>query len=392
MNQNEKTPVKKPKVLSIHKRIYSLNQNEMNLRPVTSQTLTKNTIITKTISNFKTTNLFSTTEPYETFDTPDINDKHNQRKYKKNINEFRHIITSVPSMGNSGIKWMINLRNQQHKEESNIQTEIENMNLLRKKQNENFNNTEKSNKTITTNFNPPSFYENDLSKYKTRNNFFKNKRTHSTSINPNFVEVSHLTSNHLGETVNTTQYNFETTLRLFNLKSNPPSLKPKPKWNRIPSLLKTINHNECLPPCNKKSIENIKKMDPYIVRPFHVVYDKTSVGKYQIRTKKLVRDNVRKTPYLGEHISSGPYSSKYQDVDTFRNHEILKKHNNTLCLFELCLRNYGSLERKVVKRRGKDEMIKLKKNNIEKNRKEFIKMKERNNNNNNDNKNNKLEM
>lgn len=51
MNQNEKTPVKKPKVLSIHKRIYSLNQNEMNLRPVTSQTLTKNTIITKTISN-----------------------------------------------------------------------------------------------------------------------------------------------------------------------------------------------------------------------------------------------------------------------------------------------------------------------------------------------------
>jgi hypothetical protein len=58
----------------------------------------------------------------------------------------------------------------------------------------------------------------------------------------------------------------------------------------------------------------------------------------------------------------------------------------------LCLRNYGSLERKVVKRKGKDEMIKLKKNNIEKNRKEFIKMKERNKNNNNDNKNNQLEM
>ena len=378
MNQNGKTILQNTKVLSIHKRIHSLNQNEITLRPVTSQTITTNSIIKRTISNSKDKNVFTITEPYDTFDSPDINDKHNKRKCKTNINEFRHLITSVPSMGNSGIKWMLNLRNQPHKEES--KTQSENTNSFRKKQNENFDN---NNKTITNfNFNAPSFYENDLTKYKTRYNFYKNKRSNSTSINPNFVEVSHLTTNHLGETVNTTQYNFETTLRLFNLKSNKTSLKTRPKWNRIPSLLKTIHHNECLPPCNAKSIENIQKMDKYILRPFHVVYDKTLVGKHQIKTKKFVRDNIRKSPYFGEHISSKPYSSKYQDVDTFRNHEILKKHNNTLCLFELCLRNYGSLERKVVKRKGKDEMIKLRKSNIEKNRKEFIKMKEMNHNNN----------
>ena len=283
-------------------------------------------------------------------------------------------------MGNSGLKWMINLRNQTSKEEPKRQSENENANSFPKKQGENFDNNDKYNKTLT-NFNAPSFYENDLSKYKTRNNFFKNRRTLSTSINPNFVEVSHLTTNRLGETVNTTQYNFETTLRSFNSKRNQTSLKTsRPKWNGIPSLVKTIHHNECLPPCNEKSIENIKKMDKYILRPFQVVYNKTLVGKHQIRTKKFVRDNTRKSPYFGEHISSKPYSSRYQDADTFRNHEIIKKHNNTLCLFELCLRNYGSLERKAVKRKGRDEMIKLKKSNIEKNRKEFIKMKEKNHN------------
>lgn len=69
MNHNEKTPIQNSKVLSIHKRIYSLNKEEMHLRPVTSQTIAKNSVIKKTISNSKAKLFVSNTEPYDTFDS-----------------------------------------------------------------------------------------------------------------------------------------------------------------------------------------------------------------------------------------------------------------------------------------------------------------------------------
>jgi uncharacterized protein (DUF305 family) len=45
-------------------------------------------------------------------------------------------------------------------------------------------------------------------------------------------------------------------------------------------------------------------------------------------------------------------------------------------MFELCLRHYGPIERKAIKRKGKEEIKKMKRNIVESKRKEFLKMKD----------------
>ena len=367
MNKNENSPIQTKKQSLVKKSNSPLDKYTIKSRPVTTQAFIKNSVIKKTSSIPKT--VYAITEPYDTFDIPDLKQNSSQNKCAKNINDLRHLITTVPSVGNSGLKWMINLRNHPFKKQEKIPTEEDNIDSDNKQSN---NNNEKE-KTVI-NFNAPSFYDDDLSKYKTRNNFFKNKRPLSTKLNPNFVEISHLVNNRLGESVNSTQYNFETTLRINKLKS---IINNKHKWNNIPNKLNTNTYNECLPPCNEKSIENMNKLEKYTSRPFQVMFDKTFIGKSQIRTKKLVKDKLRKSPYLGEHLSSRPYSNKYQDAETFRNHEIMQKHNNTMCLFELCLRHYGPIERKAIKRKGNEEIKKMKRNIVENKRKEFMKLKEK---------------
>ena len=142
-------------------------------------------------------------------------------------------------------------------------------------------------------------------------------------------------------------------------------------------MFKIDDNDTCLPPYNDQGKDNMNRIDKYTVRPYNVQFDRTVIGKDSIRTKRMIRDDKRKSPYYGEHISSKPYNNTFQDVDTFRNHELLKKHSNSLCLFELCLRNYKPIQRNVVKRKGKEEMKKIKSDRIERNRNEFLKIKEK---------------
>lgn len=310
------------------------------------------TIPTSGSSNLKSTkpstlNNITITDPYDTL--PD--EKGKMSTVPKNINEYKHLMCHNNLIGHGEIKWALGLRT--------------NQNFYNDK-----NKKRKQQQKTTVLFHPPSFYDEDLSKFKTKNKI----RPFSSNIS-NFSKISHLTKNY-GESVNGSQFNFETTLRNFKTRNG--DFYNKNEWNDVPFTSRITDEVKFSSPFTQYSIETMNKIDKFTSRPFSVKYEKTTVGVDTIKRKKIFPDNTVALGTFGEHMSLRPYSSKYQDVDTFRNHELLGKHTNSQCLFELCLRVNGNIERTKIKRKKKEEMEKEKEERIKKNHIEYQKIKNKN--------------
>ena len=287
------------------------------------------------------------TDPYES----SIPQKGKISMFPNNINEFRHLMTDNNMLGHGELKWTLGLRNYKPGEESK---------------------KDKKMKT-TVNFHPPSFYEDDLAKYTK-----KNKPRPFSSTNANYYKLSHLTKNYIQESVNSVQYGFETSLR--NFKPKPGTFVNKEEWQELPYTLREPDHPVFLPPYTETTKEAFSKVDKFTLRPYSVRYDQVTVGKDTIKRKKLVKDNNMTIGTFGNHMSLKPYDSKYFDVDTYRNHELLGKHTNSQCLFELCLRARGPIERNKIKRKKKAEMDKEMEEMRKKKMEEYKKMKMKNHN------------
>lgn len=331
------SPIKKSEFVQLKNKIPTLKHKAM---PTNGSSNLKSTKSTKP----STLHNITITDPYDTL--PDENGK--KSTVPKNINEYKHLMSENNLLGYGELKWTLGLRT--------------NPNYYNDK------NKKRKPQQTTVLFHPPSFYDEDLSKFKAKNKI----RPFSSTIN-NFSKISHLTKTHNGESVNGAQFNFETTLRNFKPRNG--DFYNKNEWNDVPYTSRITDEVKFPPPFTQYSLETMKKIDKFTSRPFSVKYEKTTVGNDTIKRKKLFQDNTVTLGTFGEHKSLRPYSSKYQDANTFRNHELLGKHTNSQCLFELCLRVNGDIERTKIKRKKKEEMEKEKEERIKKNHIEYQKLK-----------------
>lgn len=164
-------------------------------------------------------------------------------KYPKNINEYRHIMANFQIV-HADLNWILDLRT--NKELS------------------------KYKKNNSPHMWPPSFYEDDLNKYRTRMKSMS-KDSSNLSLTGNINPIEHLAKDRLGATGNWSQFAFETTLR--NFRPYETVYGPKAKWMSLPYKQKNREMTPFLPPTlgyNKKAFKDIEK---FISHPVAPVYD-----------------------------------------------------------------------------------------------------------------------
>ena len=288
--------------------------------------------------------------PYDT-ETIERKSKSNMAKklnghVPKNTNQFLHLITKDSSIGLGGMKWVYKLRDYKVEDET-----------------KNKNEEEKNQKKIktTTNFKPPSFFEDDQERYKNRNK--QQKRPFSTTNN--FYTISHLTFSPSGVgTINQTQFNYSSTLR--EIKPVKDIFINKNIWQDLPYKLKESEISSFLLPILQSSKDQYKKIEKYIYKPYETHFDKIDYDNGKIYKKTLVKRNGKSFDGVGIHLSTRPYSSVYQEPNIFPYKNLFDKHTNSTCLFELGLRTYGNVGRNREKRITKDQFEKIKEESIKK--------------------------
>lgn len=291
----------------------------------------------KTLKEVKTRNIIKTrnnmTEPITIIDPYDTYQEGPKQKskgveYPKNINEFIHLtVGGLLTHGN--LKWTLNLR--AYKGDDKTKKKKPTKNLI---------------------IHPPTFYDEDLSKYTKR----KKGGTRPQSSNPNFKNVEHLTLGKDKGNVNNSQFTFATNLR--NFKPMPDTFINKDLWTYTPAKTDTFSKFPALSLESEKS--NLNKIEKFIVRPLSAKYDSITIGNNTIKRRKMIKDINVMTGLPGEHLSRPLYSSNYQDANTFANNELLRKCTNSQCLFSLNLRRDKPVERTRTKRLAKAEMDKRK--------------------------------
>ena len=250
-----------------------------------------------------------------------------------NINMFQHLITGSNFGIFENLNWALGLRNAG-------KINIRNNELSKKRIN------------ITSTFNEPSFYNEDLEKYK------KNKKKSYDSkivkLNPNYDKIKHLLLGKKTGNINHSQFNFSTCLRDYNNNKNKED-KEKDKeikinserernWKYLP-LPKIKGDNyivKCLGPVTEVGIQNVKKLEKIMPKNYEIKHGEAVVGNDKIKTKILVNNKNYTVCGFGEYLGDPKYDNKFGDNNMFANKGILREASNNLSKFELGLRLYGS--------------------------------------------------
>ena len=260
--------------------------------------------------------------------------KYANREFFKNINynDYQQLLTEYTNINEGSISWATQLR--------------ENRNLTQKNnspKNKNILNYKKLAKEkpkgiiLTEKFNEPTFYVQDLEKYKTK--LKKQKRPLSSILNPNFNNIRHLYINKKGAR----SKEFASSLRNYNInvqKYNKEKLKLK--WINNTNYEKNEYLTKFLLPQTQTGVENLKKLEKKMYRPYTVMYKEKVIGSDSIKQKVLSPDKNYTYDGIGEHLNMANYHSNYRVKNTCQAENIFKKGTNSQCLFELGLRNYKS--------------------------------------------------
>ena len=233
-------------------------------------------------------------------------------KFPKNANEFKHIMDDV-NCGVPDIEYMLQLR--RHKKISSI------------------------NKNIPVN--SPSFYEDDLQKYKKR---ITKKPDEKQLLRTNIGRFRQMFSDRTRFAINDTQYKFEVTLRPDTIIAQKNStrnnqdanqkqnivFKNKASWNpttipRSKSLFDTI-----LPPVLSRSKEIFGKLDDQIGRPIIKVNRDGFINGEKVKRRIFEYNKNVALRYPSEHFPSSKYKNDYgtQNVGSIKH--LLNYDNRTM--------------------------------------------------------------
>ena len=230
----------------------------------------------------------------------------------KNINEYKHLFNSFFNLSN--LDWTLDLRDFSKTKKKFI--DIKNL----------------------THINVPSFYETDYQKYFNKTHLKTTNSQEPFLHEKNPFELNHLVANN-PKTINSSQLNFETTLRKFKKPKGTTIFKAKNKWKDLEYKPKDIL-NTFLPPITNKDKEHFEKISEFLIRPYEKTFEKIDYEGAKIIKKKMkINKNVTEG-WMGEHLEREKYNIKYatKNVQSFKH--LLAYHGNSLSHFEVGLRSF----------------------------------------------------
>ena len=178
-----------------------------------------------------------------------------------------------------------------------------------------------NNKKIVRSFSAPSFYEEDLNKYKSKLNIKNNlNKITDDDKNKNFANIKHLFKNNINGMFQTNNhFNFEVTLRNFKLKHSNSFINPK-KWNNFDGKKSNKEIVNLVP--NKNIKENS------ILRPFNIINEKILFYNDPIIKKTYLKDKNLAYNFNYNHMNSLPFNDNFNERNYVKLKEIFDKKNN----------------------------------------------------------------
>ena len=230
----------------------------------------------------------------------------------KNINEYKHLFNSFFNLSN--LDWTLDLRDFSKTKKKFI--DIKNL----------------------THINVPSFYETDYQKYFNKTHLKTTNSQEPFLHEKNPFELNHLVANN-PKTINSSQLNFETTLRKFKKPKGTTIFKAKNKWKDLEYKPKDIL-NTFLPPITNKDKEHFEKISKFLIRPYEKTFEKIDYEGAKIIKKKMkINKNVTEG-WMGEHLEREKYNIKYENKNVQSFKHLLAYHGNSLSHFEVGLRSF----------------------------------------------------
>ena len=239
-----------------------------------------------------------------------------------NVNSFLHLIQGNEYGVFENINWALGLRGSSYMKNARNEYSRDKISL-------------------TEVFNEPTFYANDLEKYKKKQNYRDSK---IIKYNPNYNKIKHLI---LGKTTgnkNYSQFQFSSCLRDYNSKEKMLNIEKEKKWKvmPLPKLKNDIYKVKCLSPVTQKGIENYHKLEKYMPKNYDITYRQAVVGNDRIKVKELVNNRSYTVCGYGDSLGDIKYNNKFGDNNMFANKKLLRVSTNPLSKFELGLRIYDS--------------------------------------------------
>ena len=195
-----------------------------------------------------------------------------------------------------------------------------------------YNNNNNNNKKFVRSFSAPSFYEEDLNKYKKKLSNKNNKITDDDK-NKNYINIKHLFKNNINGMFQTNNhFNFEVTLRDFKLKKHSNSFVNPKKWKNFDGKKSNKEIVNLVP--NKNIKENS------ILRPFNIINEKILFYNDPIIKKTYLKDKNLAYNFNYNHMNSLPFNDNFNERNYVKLKEIFDKKNNlNEYIFQFGLRN-----------------------------------------------------
>jgi hypothetical protein len=256
-----------------------------------------------------------------------------------NINSYQHLIRDRSFGIYDNLNWALRLRDYSHKGLN--QAKVIDYKDYYYRENIKTNAIKQERIKLTEDFNPPSYYEEDLNKYKKKRQI--ESRSLITQLNPNYNKIRHLLFGNNQGKVNFSQFNFETTLR--NLKYIRNNNENK-KWEILPVVRTSKKIAKFLAPVTPNGIQHFKNIEKFVHKNYEYNIKDETYENDRIKRKYIYNNRNYTVSGIGETLGDEKYNNHFGDNNMFANKRILSTESNPQCKFELGLRIYGPYQDK----------------------------------------------